>query len=252
MNSKRQTVWLVSMLGLMVVLSAYYLFTDEAEQIPGVETAETETGGENEIIVEGVGMLNPGETLDQLGTEPEKSEDESSSGGGAIAGDGTGDGTGDGAESGTSGDVSDDADAAEDQPTGTAQVSDQEVLDKMASLSGADAITAMQIERDVNFSRQFEALTAAIADESATEEEIAEAVNKHSDLMDLEARLIAFEEKLLTDYANAAVIYDEQKDHYTVHVSAPELERSEAVSIITEAVNDLAASIHQITVKVHR
>jgi stage III sporulation protein AH len=29
MNSKRQTIWLVSMLSLMVVLSAYYLLTDE-------------------------------------------------------------------------------------------------------------------------------------------------------------------------------------------------------------------------------
>lgn len=31
MNSKRQTVWLVSMLSLMVVLSAYYLFTDDVK-----------------------------------------------------------------------------------------------------------------------------------------------------------------------------------------------------------------------------
>jgi len=29
MNSKRQTVWLVSMLSLMVILSAYYLFTED-------------------------------------------------------------------------------------------------------------------------------------------------------------------------------------------------------------------------------
>lgn len=33
MNSKRQTVWLVSMLSLMVVLSAYYLFTDDVEDM---------------------------------------------------------------------------------------------------------------------------------------------------------------------------------------------------------------------------
>ncbi|KQO17504.1 SpoIIIAH-like family protein [Paenibacillus sp. Leaf72] len=30
MNTKRQTIWLVSMLSLMVVLSAYYLFTQDA------------------------------------------------------------------------------------------------------------------------------------------------------------------------------------------------------------------------------
>lgn len=32
MNTKRQTIWLVSMLSIMVVLSAYYLFTTEAPE----------------------------------------------------------------------------------------------------------------------------------------------------------------------------------------------------------------------------
>jgi stage III sporulation protein AH len=33
MKNKRQTIWLVSMLGLMVVLSAYYLFTDDVSEM---------------------------------------------------------------------------------------------------------------------------------------------------------------------------------------------------------------------------
>ena len=33
MNAKRQTIWLVSMLSLMVVLSAYYLFSDSLDEI---------------------------------------------------------------------------------------------------------------------------------------------------------------------------------------------------------------------------
>lgn len=33
MNKKRQTVWLVSMLSIMVVLSAYYLFTDDLNEM---------------------------------------------------------------------------------------------------------------------------------------------------------------------------------------------------------------------------
>jgi stage III sporulation protein AH len=33
LNTRRQTVWLVSMLGLMVVLSAYYLFTDNVDDL---------------------------------------------------------------------------------------------------------------------------------------------------------------------------------------------------------------------------
>ncbi|MDF2922003.1 MAG: stage sporulation protein [Paenibacillaceae bacterium] len=33
MNTKRQTIWLVSMLSLMVVLSAYYLFTEDVNKL---------------------------------------------------------------------------------------------------------------------------------------------------------------------------------------------------------------------------
>ena len=43
MNSKRQTIWLVSMLSLMVVLSAYYLFTEDASKLDTAQDAsETE------------------------------------------------------------------------------------------------------------------------------------------------------------------------------------------------------------------
>lgn len=33
MNTKRQTIWLVSMLSIMVVLSAYYLFTSDTDEL---------------------------------------------------------------------------------------------------------------------------------------------------------------------------------------------------------------------------
>ncbi|WP_028610436.1 SpoIIIAH-like family protein [Paenibacillus harenae] len=48
MNTKRQTVWLVSMLSLMVVLSAYYLFTQDIDN-PDVLTdgSQTEEGAQN-------------------------------------------------------------------------------------------------------------------------------------------------------------------------------------------------------------
>ncbi|WP_141506009.1 SpoIIIAH-like family protein [Paenibacillus luteus] len=48
MNTKRQTVWLVSMLSLMVVLSAYYLFTQDVES-PDVLTdgSQTEQAAQN-------------------------------------------------------------------------------------------------------------------------------------------------------------------------------------------------------------
>lgn len=55
MNSKRQTVWLVSMLSLMVILSAYYLFTEDgSSKSPAgqAQTAELDSGsGDTQQVV---------------------------------------------------------------------------------------------------------------------------------------------------------------------------------------------------------
>jgi stage III sporulation protein AH len=46
MNTRRQTIWLVSMLSLMVVLSAYYLFTEDLDTGPkGTEHAAADDHG---------------------------------------------------------------------------------------------------------------------------------------------------------------------------------------------------------------
>lgn len=60
MNTKRQTIWLVSMLSLMVILSAYYLFTqdmNDADKLSGSKTPEqnvTEVAGSGEVVVDEV------------------------------------------------------------------------------------------------------------------------------------------------------------------------------------------------------
>lgn len=250
MNTRRQTVWLVSMLGLMVVLSAYYLFTDDADQLPMV----TEQTSGNEIVVEGVGMMDP--TAAQLGeidiqqiaaleeTEADGENAAEPLAGSAEAGPETGTETG--SEAAPEAAAGTAPGAAEE----TAVATDQEVLEQLANMSGTDAITAMQIERDSFFSKQIEELTAALANENASEEELTAALNKQSELMDLEAKMIAFEEKLLGNYENVAVTYDSGKQHYTINVSAAELEKSEAVSIVTEAMHDLNIALHQISVRV--
>jgi stage III sporulation protein AH len=220
MNTRRQTVWLVSMLGLMVVLSAYYLFTDEVDQVP-VTTGQS---AENEVIVEGVGMMDPTAVHQQVSIENIATlEGANATGAGATA----------------------------ESKTSEGAVTNEQVLKKVANQSGADEITAMQIARDSDFSKQIEELTVAMTDEAATEQQITEAINKHSALMDLEAKLIAFEEKMLGNYEDVAVMYDQEKQHFTVHVLAAQLEKSEAVSIVTQALNDLNIAIHQISVKLY-
>lgn len=75
MNGKRQTIWLVSMLSLMVVLSAYYLFTEDSGPKTAVDTAiqaENTTPGAvtvseedgivvNEVVTDGQVVQNAGQ-----------------------------------------------------------------------------------------------------------------------------------------------------------------------------------------------
>ncbi|MBD2847291.1 SpoIIIAH-like family protein [Paenibacillus sp. IB182496] len=74
MNTKRQTVWLVSMLSLMVILSAYYLFTDsstdtldEAMMTDATEATDLAPGTADEVIVTEVDHLGEsGLTAEEL------------------------------------------------------------------------------------------------------------------------------------------------------------------------------------------
>lgn len=43
MNNKRQTIWLVSMLSLMVILSAYYLFTEDVTPAKDAAAGQEQT-----------------------------------------------------------------------------------------------------------------------------------------------------------------------------------------------------------------
>jgi len=81
MNTKRQTIWLVSMLSLMVVLSAYYLFTQDLDDTgklsdSGEKTEDvSEVNGSGGLVVDqvdqGAGGISPQdkEVLDQLEKE---------------------------------------------------------------------------------------------------------------------------------------------------------------------------------------
>lgn len=64
MNTKRQTIWLVSMLSLMVVLSAYYLFTQDTSDNKALtdngnpKGEVTEVAGENDKTIVNNDELN--------------------------------------------------------------------------------------------------------------------------------------------------------------------------------------------------
>lgn len=64
MNNKRQTIWLVSMLSLMVILSAYYLFTEDSGPVnPPVADSQQVDGMKQGEAKETAGIMDPTEGL---------------------------------------------------------------------------------------------------------------------------------------------------------------------------------------------
>lgn len=70
MNTKRQTIWLVSMLSLMVVLSAYYLFTqdiggkNQVSDATNLQNVAEVTTPEGELATEVSGTNEDGSTYE--------------------------------------------------------------------------------------------------------------------------------------------------------------------------------------------
>jgi len=240
MNNKRQTIWLVSMLSLMVILSAYYLFTEDVT--PAGQTAKqaegytlpgdggtgveiTEVDGDNAQKTD----TGTGASADspQASEEPAQSEDPASGQPSAEA---------DGAN-------------AESAPEGDSGKQDDEaVLQGLNNLSGREYIDRIALERMENYSKQQEELNAIIADtKNHTPEEAQEAMEKLSLLDATEERITSLEEKLLADYGNAVV--EEEDNNFKVVVEADKLEKSQAVKIVELAMKELNVSPDRLTVQ---
>ncbi|WP_160033451.1 SpoIIIAH-like family protein [Paenibacillus sp. An7] len=232
MTNKRQTIWLVSMLSLMVVLSAYYLFTEdtgtsnqvaETQQIKGTPSDALEASATNpldglvvnEVVTEG---LVTGEQTDETGAPaaPDAVVEEEVS--------------------------SEKTDAAK---------TDEEVLKEMetqnTSASAANIFENYQWERTAENSRIESELLAAAGDNSKTPEENAKAVEQLRILEEKNSKITGIEEQLSQQYANAIV--EEDNDQYKVVVISEKLEAKDAVTIVDMVINELDVTQDKVRVQ---
>ncbi|WP_334071684.1 MULTISPECIES: SpoIIIAH-like family protein [Paenibacillus] len=282
MKSKRQTVWLVSMLSLMVVLSAYYLFTEDSstknqsatgEQVSSIhneKTPGTATGDEmlqNEDVVlseisaedgktevtseEEAGKITPENSGDAEanGTADKKeAADEAKTDAGAADTEGA-------AKDGASG-TQEGAAAAKDK-TGTGEGSadsaaagkDADVLKQLEGQgqSAADSLTAYQFQRSEQHAKKQDELVKTINDESKSLDEAAMAQQELSALEEQEEKIYNIEEKLQQTYANAVVT--ESDDKYKVLVVSEKLAAKDAVNIMDLVIKELGVSQDKVSVQ---
>lgn len=259
MKSKRQTIWLVSMLSLMVILSAYYLFTEDGPQTStptdGQQVSTTNNGmsgnaaGDDVILSE---VTSEGSENSSVITDDTAAADQTEQ-----AADNEGNATPDAAQSddaATSGEAqsTDSGKAAEGTPaTGDGQkqaATDEDVLSQLESqgVTSTDTLNAYQFARTQENMKKQEELMQAISENESLEAS-AMAQQELSALEEKEAKIYDIEERLKQQYANAVVT--EADDKYKVVVVSEKMEAKEAVSIMDLVIKELGVSQDKVSVQ---
>ncbi|MGG4481752.1 SpoIIIAH-like family protein [Paenibacillus illinoisensis] len=271
MNNKRQTVWLVSMLSLMVILSAYYLFTEdsgpvnapvaESQQVDGINQGEVkETAGildpteglvVNEVVNEGevTGSDPAGQPASEDTENPAAAEGqqaaETEQTPAAESGENKAE-TNEEADKGTAATPD-----ASSQTEGSATKTDEEVLKEMEEQNTAASASSQfqnyQWQREESNNRKYEELMTIAGDLSKTPEENAKATEELRALEEKEAKINGIEETLSQQFANAIV--QEDADKYKVVVLSEKLDVKQAVSIVDLVMKELAVTQNRISVQ---
>lgn len=216
MNTKRQTVWLVSMLSLMVILSAYYLFTEDSspndpltnvqgitDVVLGDGATEASTRGDNGTVNEEI-----------IVTEDEVLGDAEST----IAGQGT---------------------------------TDQEILDMLkeqdAIASTSSYLTQQQFLRTETLGDEINRLYGIVTDMSQDPGIASEALEQINSIQEQDEKITALEEELRSEFNDVHI--SPEQDKVKVIVQSQNLERSQAASIFDKVMRTLDVSPEHISVQ---
>lgn len=211
MNTRRQTIWLVSMLGLMVVLSAYYLFTDNADKM------DIMAEGEQQIAPD---AIETGDYYDSIDL------DELLGASGVIG------------------------DFAHDHGHGAAADHDDEhVLQKVqaGALTGEERMAELDRLRNDMFAKETEKWMNIAMDTRKSNEEIAEAEARLHMLEEQQAIISDLEDQLMREYGN--VVITEENGKWRVVVQADKLNRKEVVTIIDMLMDGLKVAPGKVAVE---
>lgn len=210
------------MLSLMVILSAYYLFTEDLD--PNASKVAN-NGTTSEQGLKGATEASNDNKDDAIVVNEVNGSTEASENNEATA----------------------DADGI--------SAADQKTLDQLASLDKAATTSTsnsifdqLQYKRNEQFLKETDQLMAVIGNTTSTSyEEAGQAATKLNELSDKMDRINALEEQLSKLYPMAVV--DDQASHYNVVVQSQKLERGQAADIIDLVTKTLEVSPSQVVVQ---
>lgn len=282
MNGKRQTIWLVSMLSLMVVLSAYYLFTEDSgasipkdtagtiqvDSVRGTTDAALPTVGDNglvvnEVIIEGDVIADAGVTDDisdvvitdestTTAVTEESTEDKASN----VETDKTATETSV-QDTTTQDKTTQDTTTQEPAKKDTAATTDKApvkddaaILDEVESqsVSTSSMFTNYLYEREQKNLKDYNDLLAMINDMDKTPADNAVASEQLRNLEEKESKITGIEEQLQQKYGEA-IVKEEVGDSYKVVVLSDKLDVKQAVGIVDLVMKELSVSQDKISVQ---
>jgi stage III sporulation protein AH len=240
MNAKRQTIWLVSMLSLMVVLSAYYLFTEDVNKL---DLASTDTTKNPQAVKIDMNQIDKS----AAGTDLGKSSDKTA---GKIADKSTaGTDTKNDAKIVTKTDTKTTASSDASKDTQSANTDDQ-VLQKMAeakTTSASDYFTTEQMKNHEDLKMKTEQLLATVTDPKQKPEAVVKANNELEQISGNQEKIDNLEDILLKDFPQAVVSQDGNK--WKVTVQSQKLEKSQGVTIVDLVMKELGTAPENIKIQ---
>ncbi|WP_138493038.1 SpoIIIAH-like family protein [Paenibacillus pinistramenti] len=264
MKTKRQTIWLVSMLSLMVVLSAYYLFTEDSGPAAtstneGQQVTATDTQGGKGASAASDGTIVSevtDESAAQDGTAAAGDDQTSASANQSSEDAAQADESGTAAADQTQTDKAandtagktDNSTAAADSGKQTAKT-DEEVLEtaEAQGTAGSDIVSQYQFDRVEANGKKADELYQVMNDLTKTPEENAEAANELNALQDKESKINDIEEQVSQKYGTAVV--KEEDNSYMVVVMNDKLQAKDAASIVDLVISELGVSQDQVKVQ---
>jgi stage III sporulation protein AH len=239
MNAKRQTIWLVSMLSLMVVLSAYYLFTEDVNKLDLANTDAVKNPTEVKVDMSQTDKpIAANSSKTDTTTTGTQTKPDTTATGTQTKTDTTATGTQTKTDSKTTA-------AANASKTTT----DADVLKKMESqaTSAENYFTTEQMKRHEALSKKTEQLMLTITDPKQKPDAVAQATNDLDKISETQDKITNIEELLMKDYDQAIVSQDGNK--WKVTVQSEKLEKSQGVTIVDLVMKELGAAPENIKIQ---
>lgn len=254
MNAKRQTIWLVSMLSLMVVLSAYYLFTEDVNKL---DLASTDAITQSQEVKIDMSQVDPvtgaktdvkattgtGAQTDTKATTPQtstKTDAKTTTTQTSTKTDTKATATQDNSKTTTK----------DTNKTTTSKTDDQvlkQVEEQAKTTSANDYFTNEQVKQNNYFSKVSTDLMTIILDAKKTPEAVAKATNDLTALTDLQEKIENLQDLLIQDFPQAVI--NQEGSKWKVTVQADKLEKSQGVSIVDMVVKELGATPENIKIQ---